>query len=169
MKRFGLWLLILSLAGCAAIPASPARPSTENLTEFAFAGRITVRQGEQRHHLKIDWRHAPADDEILLTTPFGQGVARLSRNAAGAVLELADKRRFAAADWGELAAEVFGFRLPLSGATRWLVGDLAATDGWQVTIVERESTAPNALPSIIELERDDIVVRVKIDEWTEVR
>ncbi len=36
-------------------------------------------------------------------------------------------------------------------------------------VLEREGEFPNALPTVIELERGDITVRLKIDEWTEVR
>jgi outer membrane lipoprotein LolB len=164
--------LALWLGACTNLPPASslaARPAANEISTFAFSGRIAVRQGEQRHHVKIDWRHTAANDEILLTTPLGQGIAELMRDARGARLELADRRSYAAADWSDLSAEVFGFRLPLSGALRWLLGDLSDTGEWQVRIEERESEAPNALPTVIELERGDIGVRVKIDEWSEVQ
>lgn len=167
------WALALILAfiisACATRPIAPSRPAVEAITAFACVGRLAVRQGETRHYINIDWRHDPTSDSILLTTPLGQGVAEIERDAAGARLTLADRRNFTAADWNELSQEVFGFPLPLSGATRWLLGDLRQTDGWRVTVVEREGDAPDSLPTVIELERDDIAVRLKIDEWTEVR
>jgi outer membrane lipoprotein LolB len=173
VTKFPSWVLALILAlllsGCATHPVLSPRPSADAITAFAFVGRLAVRQGETRHYVNIDWRHDPASDSILLTTPLGQGVAEIERDAEGARLTLADRRSFAAPDWSELSQEVFGFPLPLSGATRWLLGDLRQTDGWRVTIVEREGNTPDALPAIIELERDDIAVRLKIDEWTEVR
>ncbi len=165
-------LLCLLLAGCATSPPSGQRPAITEITTFAFIGRIAVRQGETRHYINIDWRHANDSDEILLNTPLGQGLAELTRNAAGAHLTLADQRHFTAQDWSTLSAEVFGFRLPLAASARWLVGEVADTkdtEGWRVTVVERESNAPHALPTIIELERDDIFVRLKIDEWSEVQ
>lgn len=128
-----------------------------------------MRQGEVRHNARVDWRHATGRDEILLTTPFGQGVAELTRDASGARLVLADQRRFVADDWSTLAQQVFGFPLPLGTSARWLLGDVADTEGWRVTIVERESAAVDALPTVFELERDDIAVRLKIDEWIEVK
>lgn len=162
-------LLALCLAGCASVTTLPPRPPAAEIERFAFTGRIAVRQGETRHHVKIDWHHEATRDEILLTTPLGQGVAEIVRDAAGARLLLADRRHFAAADWGELAQEVFGFRLPLQSSARWLLGDSTATEDWHMTVVERESTAPHALPTIIELERDDIAIRLRIDEWSEVQ
>lgn len=165
------WLLagLLLLAGCAANPILPDRPPAQAITAFAFTGRLAVRQGETRHHVRVDWRHTKGRDDILLTTPLGQGVAEITRDARGARLMLADRREFNAADWGDLSEQVFGFRLPLATSARWLLGDTAPAEGWRVTIVERENTAPNALPGIIELECDDIAVRLKIDEWSDAQ
>lgn len=162
-------LLALLLAGCAAAPVVTQRPATQEIQQFSFVGRLAVRQGETRHHVNVDWRHDMQRDEILLTTPLGQGVAELVRDAAGARLTLADKRSFAAHDWSELSQRVFGFPLPLGASARWLLGDIAATEGWHVTVVEREAEQADALPTVIELERDDIAVRLKIDEWIEVK
>jgi outer membrane lipoprotein LolB len=164
-----LLVLLLFLAGCAAVPQHPPRPPVDEITAFAFSGRIAVRQGETRHYAQIDWRHTPARDEVLLATPLGQGLAEIERDASGARLTLADRRRYEAADWSELSDKIFGFRLPLGISVRWLLGQNVGLEGWRTTIVERESSAPDALPSVIELERDDVAVRLKIDEWTEVR
>jgi outer membrane lipoprotein LolB len=167
-----LLLCLLLLAGCATSPPLhplPPRPAADAITAFAFYGRLAVRQGESRHHMKIDWRHTAARDDILLATPLGQGVAEIVRDAVGARLTLADKRSFTADDWGMLAEQVFGFRLPLSATSRWLLGTPADAEGWRMRVIERESEAPDALPTVIELERDDIHVRLKIDEWSEVR
>lgn len=162
-------LLVLLLAGCAAVPVVMQRPAVQEIQQFSFVGRLAVRQGETRHHVNVDWRHDPHRDEILLTTPLGQGVAELVRDAGGARLTLADRRSFAANDWSALSQRVFGFPLPLGASARWLLGDIAATEGWRVTVVEREAEQADALPAVIELEREDITVRLKIDEWLEVK
>ncbi|WP_172599982.1 outer membrane lipoprotein LolB [Sulfuricystis multivorans] len=157
------------LAGCAAAPVAPHRPLPGEVSQFSIDGRLAVRRGEVRHHANLDWRHTPASDVILLSTPLGQGLAELVRDASGARLVLADGRTHTADDWNALAREVFGVALPLNGAARWLLGDLADTEGWRVEILERASGAPDGLPTLIELSRDDIVVRLKIDAWQEVK
>jgi outer membrane lipoprotein LolB len=169
MRAWISWAFALFLVGCAAVPIVPLRPAVQEVTQFSFIGRLAVRQGETRHHVNVDWRHDPQRDEILLTTPLGQGIAEIVRDAGGAHLTLADKRSFAADDWSALSQQVFGFPLPLKASARWLLGDTGNIEGWRVTIVERETPAADALPMVIELERDDIAVRLKIDEWIEVK
>lgn len=168
MKQSLLVGLIL-LSGCILNPPLPARPPAPDISSFAFVGRLAIRQGESRHHVTLDWRHAGSRDDILLKTPLGQGVASLTRDTSGARLVLADRREFAANDWSELAEQVFGFRLPLDSATHWVTGREVEGTDWRIHVVERESTQADALPSIIELERADIFVRLKIDEWLEAK
>lgn len=130
-----------------------------------MSGRLTVHQGERQYHIGIDWRHDPLRDEILLVTPLGQGVAEIVRAADGARLQLADRREMLAPDWNQLAEQVFGFALPLDAIVHWVSGKGAGVDGWRVGVPERQGD----LPILLELEREDIHVRLKVDEWVEVR
>jgi outer membrane lipoprotein LolB len=144
--------------------------SPPTLTEFEFDGRVAVRQGETRHHVNISWRHDITNDEILLTTPLGQGVAELSRNTTGARLVMADRSEFVAADWEGLAEQLFGTRLPLNDLPAWVAGHAGASvGGWRVEYLDYQSNARDALPTLLEMKRNDIVVRLKIDGWSRAR
>lgn len=155
-----------------------ARPARKAIVAFGIDGRLSARQGEERSSANLAWRHDPAVDSILLTTPLGQGVAELTRDARGARLLTADRQTVEAADWEGLSARVFGFTLPLSALPRWLVGDVAAAqrdelgrprhavvDGWDIRYLAYESPAAQALPTLVEFRRDDIELRLKVDEW----
>jgi len=124
-----------------------------------------VRRGDTRHHVGISWRHEAAHDEIFLSGPLGQGLAELSRDATGAQLLTADRQLIRAADWESLAERAFGARLPLSRLPRWLAGAPAEPtshiDGWRIDIME----VVDGRPALIELRRDDIEARLKIDSW----
>ena len=137
-----------------------------------------MRQGEVRHNANFEWRHRAAADEILLTTPLGQGVAQLSRDAGGARLVRADKEVIEAPDWESLSVRLFGFALPLSDLPRWLLGDVTPNErdaqgrpqaarvaGWDIRYLDYESAAPDALPVLVEFRRDDIELRLKVDAW----
>lgn len=145
---------------------------------FSVEGRFSARQGETRHYANFSWRHGMADDEILITTPLGQGVAELTRDARGAHLVTADKQTVAADDWEGLSARLFGFPLPLSNLPRWLAGNVEASrrdangrpesamaEGWAIRYLDYESDAPDALPTLVEFQRDDMELRLKVDAW----
>lgn len=173
------------LTACAQLPgaAAPAQRLTRvTSNDFFLAGRLAASKGNQRYAVNITWRHTTQRDEIFVATPLGQGIAELIRDAAGARLTTAERREFSAPDWQALSAQVFGFTLPLSALPRWLAADVPAealgvsldrsgrpqrmvADDWQVAYLDYASDAADALPVLIELKREDIEVRLKVDEW----
>ncbi len=161
----------LLAAGCAGLPESaPAARTPPAVSEFEFDGRVTVRVDQNRHYANISWRHTGERDDILLTTPLGQGVAELTRSASGARLKTANGEEHVAADWEELAARLFGSRLPLDQLPGWLTGHPPPlSSAWRVSYLEYQGPAADALPILLEVSSGDIEVRLKIDEWGRVR
>ncbi|MBV2234493.1 MAG: lipoprotein insertase outer membrane protein LolB [Sterolibacterium sp.] len=177
----------LLLSACAGLPeteivAQPQieRPARTDIAHFGLQGRIAVRHATQRLTATLDWQHSPAADELLLSGPLGQGLVRLGRTAEGAWLQLADQRRFEAADWEVLAQQLLGMALPLSALSRCILAlplaqagplDQAGRlqwqqiDGWRIDYLDYESPAANALPSLLELRQGETEVRLKIDTW----
>ena len=181
-------MLAFLLAACAQLPgvasgeAAVPRPGRAAVSGFLLTGRIAVSQGQQRHAVNITWQRSAARDEIFLATPLGQGIAELTRDAAGARLTTAERREFSAPDWQALSVRIFGFPLPLSALPGWLLAEVPAealgvrydnagrpqrmvADGWQVAYLAYHSNAVDALPELIELRREDIEVRLKVDTW----
>lgn len=171
------------LAGCASTPdVTLKRPET--VQRFSLDGRFSLRQGNDNNSGNVTWDHGPDGDDIFLSTPLGQGVARLTGNAQRASLSLADKRRFDAPDMEQLSEQTFGTRLPLRQMPAWVaarpVGDMAVrrdergrpqhfqADGWGVDYLDYEGPDALALPRLIRLERGDIELRLRILSWDEV-
>jgi outer membrane lipoprotein LolB len=163
-------------------PGSTPRPLREQISRFSMEGRIAVRREQNRYSADISWRHTPAHDNILLSGPFGQGLAELVREESGAHLMTAERREYAAANLEQLADQLFGFALPLSGMARWIVGDAETTqrdqagrpqratiDGWNIDYLDWETEHAEALPMLIEMRRDELEVRLKIIEWQDLQ
>lgn len=187
-RRLFLLGLALALGGCVLQPprpdgvSEPQRPPRAAIVSFNLEGRLSVRQGEHRHHVSLSWHHTAAADELFLSGPLGQGLAELQRDAGGARLLTADRQTTRASDWEELSAQVFGSPLPLSNLPRWLVADVpdsavmtrddrgrpasASVEGWRIDYLDFESDAPDALPTLLEFRRDDMELRLKIDTWS---
>jgi len=169
---------LLLLAACAApgflIPATD--------TEFELSGRIAVRYRDDAGSGNIAWRHGERSDEMLLTNPFGQGIARLARTDDEVTLTTQDGREYRAADAESLTEQVLGFRLPLRGLADWVrgraapppaleparrqadaAGRLAALEqsGWTIEYQEYSG----ARPSRLRLTYPGLELRLAVSEW----
>jgi outer membrane lipoprotein LolB len=164
------------LAACAGpsflLPAEDA--------EFELAGRIAARYRDDAGSGGISWRHGARGDEMLLTSPLGQGIARLVRTGDEVVLTTQDGREFRATDAESLTERVLGFRVPLLGLADWVRGraapapaparrELDATgrlalleqSGWRIEYLEYQG----GLPSRLRLTYPGLELRLAVSEW----
>jgi outer membrane lipoprotein LolB len=171
-------VLALLLAACTA----PGFILPNDGTEFELAGRIAVRYRDDAGSGNIAWRHGLRADEMLLTTPFGQGIARLARDGGDITLTTQDGREFRAADAESLTEQVLGFRLPLVGLADWVRGRPASNPAPEPALERRDPTGrlteleqsgwriryleyADARPSRITLTFPGLELRLAISEW----
>lgn len=183
-------LTVLLLGGCAAVPPAPeqatsplsAQPSARQ-DGFQITGRVAVQYDGQAFSGGLRWRHTAAADEMLLSSPLGQGVAQIVRDESGVTLvNAADQQTYHAQDAEELTEGVLGWRLPLSGMTYWVRGKAAPgvnqpryeagqlvrldQDGWQIDYLGHSQISGEQFPKKIFLQRGDLDIRLVIDEWS---
>jgi outer membrane lipoprotein LolB len=177
-------LLCLVLAGCAGISSRPPDlwPLRHELEDFLLEGRFSLRQDSEYHAGRLTWRHWADGDELLLASPFGQGLARIVAEKGMATLMTADGRRFSATDVASLTEQALAYRLPLERLTDWVrarvpEADVLArdaqgrllrlrVDGWRIEYAYGSDEA-QALPASILARRDGgFELRLRIDEWT---
>lgn len=106
------------LAGCSQL--SFLQP-TDGL-RFELSGRIAVRYGDESSSGNLAWRHRRDGDEMLITSPLGQGIARIVRQGDAVTLTTSEPRDYHAANAELLTEEVLGFRVPLIGLSDWVRG-----------------------------------------------
>lgn len=118
MKRLAACIaLALLAAGCAQLErTSPEAP------QFELNARLAARYRDESFSGNVAWRHAQGSDEMLITSPFGAGVARIVREGGAVVLTTSEPREYRARDAETLTEEVLGFRLPLEGLADWVRG-----------------------------------------------
>jgi len=172
-------LLALAPAALVAACADFAFLLPGETLDFELNGRIAVRYRDDASSGNIAWRHRRDGDELLLTTPLGQGVARIVRADGGVTLTTADSKEHRAADAEALTESVLGFRLPLVGLADWVRGRAGAGQadvtrdaqgrlarlvqaGWTVDYLEY---GEDRLPTRIKLAYPGIEIRLAIGEW----
>lgn len=182
------WLILGSalLTACAPLrqPVEAPTPLPQPLEQFRLEGRISVKSGEQAFSGGIRWQHDGPRDEILLTAPMGQGLARLHREPDRVRLITAEGREYVADSGETLLGQVLGVKLPVDGMLHWVTGlprpqtgyalgwDEAGRvtrleqDGWRIEYARHQSQAGRWLPGRIFARRDeDLEFRLVVDRW----
>jgi outer membrane lipoprotein LolB len=170
------WLLLALLVGaCAQAPTRP--PAADTL--FDITGRLAARHADESFTGGFSWRHAASADEMLITSPLGQGVARIVREGDSVVLTTAEPREYRANDAESLTEQVLGFRLPLAGLADWVRGAPAPSSsaktekdaegrlrtleqaGWRIEYQDYAGERPSRL----RLTYPGIELRLAISQW----
>jgi len=173
--RAAAFAAILLLAGCAQAPLRPP----EGALEFEVLGRIGARYGSEGFTGNVAWRHAKAGDEMMISTPLGQGVARIVREGDAVQLTTANGRQYNAPDAETLTERVLGFRVPLEGLADWVRGQPTPgepfqkrelPDGrlqwlqqreWKIAYLDYD----DGRPKLMQLNYPGIQLRFAITEW----
>ncbi|MDR1934201.1 MAG: lipoprotein insertase outer membrane protein LolB [Candidatus Accumulibacter sp.] len=160
----------------------PARPARGALEAFLLEARFSVRQDEQHHSGRLTWRHTAGGDELLLASPFGQGLAEIVAADGRATLTTSDGQVFAASDVPSLSERVLGYRLPLDHLADWVRGraadaEVLARDApgrplrlrfedWRIEYAY-DGDDPAALPVLLVAGRcEGFELRLRIDQWS---
>ena len=181
-----LFAVIALLAGCASLPTPPLSPPLPHdasrgfILDGRFSLNVSFNQPTQSHSGRLHWKYTPEAGEVLLSSPFGQGIAEIVSDAHGARLTTADGKQFTAPDAETLTREVLGYALPLSRLADWVRArpeageirrdELGRTthlrlDGWEIDY-EYAAADPQSAPRRIVARRlEEFELRLIVDAW----
>jgi outer membrane lipoprotein LolB len=159
--RAAALLFAAFLVACTHVEIKPP----EGPLEFSLAGRIAARYGKESFTGNIRWRHARDGDELLISTPTGQGVAQILRQGHAVLLKTAEPREYQANDAESLTERVLGFPVPIEGLADWVRGrhspDLERR-GWKVEYLDHDA---ERRPTRMRLTYQGIELRLAISQW----
>ena len=183
MRHLLALLLLAVTVGCTSTPPLPvAEVATPLSPRWTLQGRIGVQAGEQSLSGQIHWQHREQTDEVLMTSPLGQGVARIVRDSEGVALEMPNQPTRRAADAESLTREALGYALPVAGLAWWIqasadprsafeatrdgAGRLTQLkqDGWVIDYLQYAPDAP-ARPRRMVVAREGLEIRLVADSW----
>jgi outer membrane lipoprotein LolB len=154
-------LILLVLAGCAHVEVNPpAGP-----LEFDLSGRIAARYRDEAFTGLLSWQHAGQGDDMLISTPMGQGLARIVRDGDAMRVTTSEGQNYSDSDGEALTERVLGFRLPVAGLADWVRGRPAPAledRGWKVEYQERDE---QGRPTRLRVTYSGLELRLAISEW----
>ena len=175
MSRVLAAAAILLVAACAQAPLEPP----QGALQFHVLGRMAARTNGDGFTGNVDWRHARGGDDMLISTPLGQGVARIVRQGEAVQLTTANGREYRAPDAETLTEQGLGFRLPLEGMADWVRGEPSAgapasvkrsadgtiqvleQQGWRIEYLSYEG----GRPKLMQMAYPGVQLRFVISEW----
>lgn len=176
MRTHFLFLFTTALiAACASTAPPPPRAG-----EFAVVGRVAVRYGDEAASGRVAWRHSATEDDLVLSSPLGQGIAEITRHEGVYTLMSANRERLTATDPERLTEQALGYALPLAGLPDWLRGrpqpGVAAEtryEGGRLVEVRQQWWTieylayddEGHLPRRMRLTRGALDIRLAIEEW----
>ena len=172
---------MLLLAGCAGLTASHvSAPPRDALDNFELDGRFSLYQESRNYSGRLSWKHTTAGNEMMLSSPFGQGIAEIITEKSGARLTTGDGKVYAAPDAEVLTLEVLGYALPLTQLADWVrgrgvTGDAKLDELGRLTALHHQAwnidydyndRNPQSPPIRIVAKRGEgFELRLFIDEW----
>ena len=149
------------LGACASLELQPDLRQPE----FDLSGRLAASARDESFSGNVRWRHAAQADEMLISSPLGQGVARLVRQGDTVVLTTADRREYRAADAELLTERVLGFRLPVAGLAEWVRGrpsPALEARGWTIEYLAYDE---QRRPTLMRVRYPGVDLRFAVSEW----
>jgi len=154
-------LLAALVAACTQVPIKPP----EGPLEFSMSGRIAARYGAESFTGNIAWRHAREGDELLISTPTGQGIAQIVRQGDAVLLKTAEPREYRDNDPEALTKRVLGFPVPIDGLADWVQGKPSPqleSRGWKVEYQDKDA---QGRPTRMRLTYQGIELRLAVSQW----
>lgn len=179
LRAFTAWLPAVLLVACTTLPAPPQAPAVVPASAWTLVGRIGIQTQAESLSGNLRWQHRSDSDDLLLTSPLGQGVARIARDAGGVTLEVPGRPAQRAPDAESLTQEALGYALPVAGLAWWVQAlpdparpfdtahdaegrlERLQQDGWTIDYARYDGARPKKLI----LTRTGLEIRLVADTW----
>jgi outer membrane lipoprotein LolB len=151
---------------------------------FELSGRLSARHGNDALSASFHWTHERERDELDLSNPLGQTIARLTGDASGVRLQTREGRIETAGDWVSLTTRALGWPLPVEGLAFWIQGvprdgtpaaiergtdGTPATlrqDGWNIVYQAFDHGGDGvSRPKRLTLDYPEVELRIAVDSW----
>lgn len=193
MIKFLRFSFLLLLTACTTVEEVPDslntgswqahKASLDNVRYWFASGRAAINNGVESWHVNLLWLQQGDEYQIRLFGPFGAGQVQLTGNPQQVELLTSDNEHFYSDNIDSLLYERTGVKMPVSELRYWLIGlpsprakNAARIDQhgrlaqlqqghWRVRYKRYMPVNGLVLPRKIFADKQDLDVRVVIDEW----
>ena len=168
----------------SAVPWEVRRPQLQTQTHFELKGRVAVAAAGEGFNANLRWTQDGTRSQLNLEGPLGVGGAQVTASGEELSLVTARGEHLDNAEAHAALEARLGFDPPLSALRYWVLGvpDPAhpatealdqtqqrlvglTQDGWHVDYQSYVAAGGEALPARLTLQRDNVRVRLLVDNW----
>lgn len=182
MRRVLLIALLVPLLLVGCVTTGPQPDGSELTENWAFTGKMAVRNATEASSFNVDWQQMAQAFEIELSGPLGQGAAKIEGEPGYVTLQRGGDF-WQAGSLSELGNQVADLNLPLDHLQYWVRAkpypgsraelkraesgqvESIRQSGWMVTYPAYYGEGATALPRRIDFERNDSSGRLVIRNW----
>ncbi|WP_166372176.1 lipoprotein insertase outer membrane protein LolB [Psychromonas sp. SA13A] len=158
----------------------------QQLDHWTLTGKLAIFLESDRQSANIYWQQQGDDYSIQLTTFIGTRILQVTKNEQGVEIINNDDEVFTGQDANTLIKQLSpGLDLPIAALQQWikgnpanasyqlndqqqvseLVGLDASQNIWEVDFQQYQVFSGTLLPTKVNLKRDDIRVKIAINQW----
>ncbi|MEL0660729.1 lipoprotein insertase outer membrane protein LolB [Psychromonas arctica] len=158
----------------------------QQLDHWTLTGKLAIFLENDRQTANIYWKQQGDNYSIQLTTFIGTRILQVTKNAQGVEIINNDDEVFTGQDANTLIKQLSpGLDLPISALQQWIksnpanasyqlndqqqVNDILGLDAshnlWEVSFQQYQNFSGIALPKRVDLKRDNIRLKIAINQW----
>ena len=158
----------------------------QQLDHWTLTGKLAIFLESDRQSANIYWQQQGDDYSIQLTTFIGTRILQVTKNEQGVEIINNDDEVFTGQDANTLIKQLSpGLDLPIAALQQWikgnpanasyqlndqqqvseLVGLDASQNLWEVDFQQYQVFSGTVLPTKVNIKRDDIRVKIAINQW----
>ncbi|WP_160060826.1 lipoprotein insertase outer membrane protein LolB [Psychromonas sp. L1A2] len=158
----------------------------QQLDHWTLTGKLAIFLENDRQTANIYWKQQGDNYSIQLTTFIGTRILQVTKNAQGVEIINNDDEVFTGKDANTLIKQLSpGLDLPISALQQWIksnpanasyqlndqqqVSDILGFDAsqniWEVSFQQYQNFSGIALPKRVDLKRDNIRLKIAINQW----
>ena len=192
--RLSSLIALIGLSACTSLLESSRSVDGElwrsqsdallRLQDWSLSGRFGIFNETEAWNGDLSWRQRDQQYQIQLSGPLGQGSALIKGANGYSELQLSESEIHIASDPESLLTRYLGLNIPVSGLRYWVLGipapkarieSMEVNDsqqitrmkqqGWDIRFKRYQLVEGQTLPTKIFLERQDLSVRLVVDQW----
>ncbi|MDD2724440.1 MAG: lipoprotein insertase outer membrane protein LolB [Methylovulum sp.] len=184
IRQLAVLALVFLVSACSSLDVVPdgaysraAMEDLQPLAQWSLEGRLSLSGNKDSWSANLLWDHDPAQDQLKLSGPLGQGATLIRLNGGLVSIDRGGGKVQTSAQPEVFINQQLGMSIPIRALSYWIVGlpepGLAFVDvasgfsqsGWMVEYKQMQSASNRSLPRKMTVMNEKVKLKLIIEQW----